>query len=197
MLNGLWSVQYVKKCMHLGNELRPMNIHVLIDNVVNDINCRLSNLLADFAHGSSSTLSALFRTDCMNIYSSQIWPSSRNYTNKFDISRRKAIRRLRKMPHRTHNKYINIVNNCVDATPEKRCLKYLWKLINSKCKLYNSIVKYSSNNVSTTVNIIDQNMRYFMFKYIIQENYWYKSINIIYKKMDNYNVPTMLKQNFA
>ena len=73
MLNGQ-SIQYVKKCIHLGNEqLCPTNKHVLIDNAVNDLNCRLNNLLADFAHCSSSTLSALFKTYCMNIYGSQIW----------------------------------------------------------------------------------------------------------------------------
>ena len=68
MLNGE-SIQYmyVKKCNHLGNELCPTNKHVLNDNAFNDLNCRLNNLLADFAHCSSSILSALFKTYCMNI----------------------------------------------------------------------------------------------------------------------------------
>ena len=43
MLNGQ-TLQYVKKCIHLGNELCPTNKHVLIDNAVNDLNCRLNNL---------------------------------------------------------------------------------------------------------------------------------------------------------
>ena len=90
MFNGQ-SIQYVKKCMHLGNELCPINKHdiVLIDNAVNDLNSRLNNLLADFAHCSSS-----IRTCCMNMYDSQIWLYSRNYLNKFYISCRKAIKRL-------------------------------------------------------------------------------------------------------
>ena len=46
MLNGQ-SIQYVKKYIHLGNKLCPTNKHVLIDNAVNDLNCRLNNLLAD------------------------------------------------------------------------------------------------------------------------------------------------------
>ena len=29
-------------------------------------------------------------------------------------------------------------------------------------------------------------MRYFMYKYLIQEYGWYESINIIYKKIDSY-----------
>ena len=43
------SIQYVNKCIHLGNELCSANKHVLIDNAVNDLNFRLKNLLADFA----------------------------------------------------------------------------------------------------------------------------------------------------
>ena len=137
-----------------------MSKHVLIDNAKNG---RLNNLLADFAQCSSSssssiTLSALFKTYYMNIYGSQIWPYSKNCPSKFYISRRKAIRRLWKIPYRTRNKSIHIINNRmpIDITLEKRCIKYLWNLINSISKLYNNIVKLSLINISTT---IAENMR--------------------------------------
>ena len=190
MLNSQ-SIQYVKKCIHLGNELCPMNKHVLIDNTVNDLNCRFNNVLADFAHCICSTLSVLFKTYCMNIYGSQIWPYSKNCPSKFYISWRKAIRKLWKIHYRTHNKFIHIINNGmpIGIPLEKRCIKYLWNLINSNCKLYNNIVKLSLNNVSNT--IIGENMRYFMYPYdcmyyMIQEYDWYESINIIYNKIDSY-----------
>ena len=64
---------------------------MLIDNDVNDLNCRLNNLLADFAHCSSSTLSALFETYCMNIYGSQVWPYSKNCPSKFYIFWRREL----------------------------------------------------------------------------------------------------------
>ena len=51
-------------------------------------------------------------------------------------------------------------------------------MINSTCKLYHNIVNLSLNNVSTTIG---ENLRYFMYKYMIQEYDWYESINIIYK----------------
>ena len=71
----------------------------------------------------------------------------------------------------------------IDITLENRCIKYLWNMINSNCTLYHNIVNLSLNNVSTTIG---ENMRYFMYKYIIQEYDWYESINIIYKKIDSY-----------
>ena len=78
MQNGQ-SIQYVNKCSHLGNELCPTNKNVLPLNAVNDLNCRLNNLLADFSHCDSKTLSVLFRTYCMNVYGSQIWAFNKTY----------------------------------------------------------------------------------------------------------------------
>ena len=48
--------------------------------------------------------------------------------SKFYISQRKAILRLWKIPYRTHNKFIYIINNGMPIviTLEKRCIKYLW-----------------------------------------------------------------------
>ena len=63
------------------------------------------------------------------------------------------------------NKFIHIANKCmpIDAILEKRCIKNLWNLINSQCKLHNNIEKLSLNNVSTTIG---ENIRYFI--YIVQ-----------------------------
>ena len=62
----------------------------------------------------------------MNIkfYVFQIWPYSKKCPSKFYISQRKAILRLWKIPYRTHNKLIHIINNCmpIDITLEKRCI---------------------------------------------------------------------------
>ena len=123
----------------------------------------------------------LFKSYCMNIYGSQIWPYSKNCLSKYYISCRKAIWRLWKIPYRTHNKFIHIVNNWmpINITLEKRCIKYLWNMINSNCKLYHNIVNLSLNNVNTTIG---ENL----YKYMIQEYDWYESINIIYKKNDSY-----------
>ena len=63
----------------------------------------------------------------------------------------------------------------IDITLEKRCIKYLWNLINRNCKLYNNVVKLSLNNVFTDIG---ENMRYFMHKYKIQEYDLYESIKI-------------------
>ena len=50
----------------------------------------------------------------------------------------------------------------IDITLEKRCIKYLWNMINSNCKLYHNIVNLSLNNACTTIG---ENLRYYMYKY--------------------------------
>ena len=44
-----------------------------IDNAVNDLYMRTTNLMADFAYAESTTLSLLYNSYCMNVYGSQLW----------------------------------------------------------------------------------------------------------------------------
>ena len=79
------------------------------------------------------------------------------------------------------------INDCVpiDITLEKRCIKFICSLMNSKHTLYNSIVKYSFYNAST---VIGENIRYFMSKYGIYEHEWYLPICTIYNKISKFVV---------
>ena len=121
----------------------------------------------------------------MNVYGSQIWTLKKNYLNKFYVAWRKAIRRIWKLPYRTHNNLLHLINLClpIDVTLEKRSIKYIWNLINGENKLYGSIVKLSLYNNSTTLG---ENIRYFTYKYKIYNYEWYDSINVIFKKIDRY-----------
>ena len=55
-------------CNYLGNTICSHDENVIIDNAITDMNMRLNNLLSEFSHCDSGTLSTLFRTYCMNIY---------------------------------------------------------------------------------------------------------------------------------
>ena len=98
---------------------------------------------------------------------------------------RKAIRRIWKLPYRTHDNLLHLINLClpIDVTLEKHSIRYIWNLINGENKLYGSIVKLSLYNNSTT---LEENVRYFMYKYKIYDYEWYVSINVIFKKIDRY-----------
>ena len=61
-------IPYTDTCNYLGNTICSHDENVIIDNAITDMNMRLINLLSEFSHCDSGTLSTLFRTYCMNIY---------------------------------------------------------------------------------------------------------------------------------
>ena len=82
----------------------------------------------------------------MNVYGSSLWRYN-NLRNieRFCISWRKAIRKLWKIPYRTHNDLVYLINKCdpIVSILEKRCAKFLWNLFNSDNVLFSRICRYS------------------------------------------------------
>ena len=184
MRNGQ-KIPYVESCKHLGNEISTVNKKLLIQNAKCDLNCRMNSLLADFSYCNSVTISMLFKSYCMNIYGSQIWKFYNKEVNIFYTAWRKAIRQIYKLPYRTHNILINHIIQCypIDIILEKRCIKFIWGLMNSEHILFNNIIKFSLFNMSTTIG---ENIKYFMCKYNITMSDWYNSFSCIDKKIDVY-----------
>ena len=119
-------VPYVEKCIHLGNTLSTSSTeHALIDSAINDINIKTKNFLSEFSFSESTTLSRLFQSYWMNVYGSSLWKFN-NHKNieRFCVSWRKVIRRVRKIPYRTHNAIIHLINKCNSIVNilEKRCV---------------------------------------------------------------------------
>ena len=80
----------------------------------------------------------------MNVYGSQIWAINKTHLNKFYVAWRKAIRRIWKLPYRTHNKLLHLINPClpIDVTLENRSIKYIWNLINGENKYMVALSNY-------------------------------------------------------
>ena len=83
--------------------------------------------------------------------------------------------------------YINIVvhhiinSYPIDVVLEKRCIKYIWNLINSGCKLHADIVILSMDNTYSTIG---ENMRYFIYQYNFSTNDWYRPLSFLNDKID-------------
>ena len=85
--------------------------------------------------------------------------------------------------------YINIVvhhiinSYPIDVVLEKRCIKCIWNLINSGCKLHADIVILSMDNMYSTIG---ENMRYFIYQYNFSTNDWYRPLSFLNDKIDTY-----------
>ena len=186
-MNNGQLIPYVEKCIHLGNILSSTSREqAMITSSITDLNIKTNNLLSEFSFNESTTLSRLFSSYCMNVYGSSLW----RYNNLrniecFCISWRKAIRKLWKIPYRTHNDLVYLINKCdpIVSILEKRCAKFLWNLFNSDNVLFSRICRYSVYNSDTAMG---ENIRYFMYKYNISYNDWYGNLSNIYVKIDTH-----------
>ena len=104
----------VEKCIHLCNTLNSSSIEpAMLDSAIIDLNVKTYNLLSEFLFNESITLSRLFKSYCMNVCGSPLWRyNNHNNIERFCFARRKAIRRLWKMPYRTHNALVHLINEC-------------------------------------------------------------------------------------
>ena len=186
-MNNGQLIPYVEKCIHLGNILSSTSREqAMITSSITDLNIKTNNLLSEFSFNESTTLSRLFRSYCMNVYGSSLWRYN-NLRNieRFCISWQKAIRKLWKIPYRTHNDLVYLINKCdpIVSILEKRCAKFLWNLFNSDNVLFSRICRYSVYNSDTAMG---ENIRYFMYKYNISYNDWYGNFSNIYVKIDTH-----------
>ena len=180
-------VSYVEKCIHLGNTLSTSSTeHALIDSAITDLNIKTNNLLSEFSFSESTTLSRLFQSYCMNVYGSSLWKFNyHNNIERFCVSWRKVIRRIWKIPYRTHNALVHLINKCNSIVNilEKRCIKFLWNLLNSENVFFSRICKYSMFNTDSTIG---ENLKYFIYLYDLLYDDWFRDLNRIYVKVDGH-----------
>ena len=58
------------------------------------------------------------------------------------VAWRKCVRRIWKLNYRTRCELLHHINEClpIDILLEKRCIKFIWNLLNSEYKLHSRIV---------------------------------------------------------
>ena len=103
----------------------------------------------------------------MNVYGSSLWRyNNHNNLEHFCFSWRKATRKLWKIPYRTHNALVYLINKCNSIVNilEKRCAFLFY----GACSI---VIMYSLREfvdilfVTVTPASMGENIRYFMYKY--------------------------------
>ena len=99
-------------------------------NAVNDLNFGLNNLLSDFSCCDSKTQSVLFRSYCMEVHAVKLKAFNQTYLKNNSCGEEKAIRRIWKLPYRTHNNLLHLINLCspINVALEKRSNKNNMKI---------------------------------------------------------------------
>ena len=98
--------------------------------------------------------------------------NNKKHLKAIHVAWRKYVRRIWKLNSKTHNDLLHHINNClpIELLLEKRCIKFIYKIINSKHSLHSIITLYSLYNGDTTLG---ENIRNFMYKYKMSYKDWY------------------------
>ena len=94
-----------------------LKINVL--NAKNDIIRRVNVLISYFGTLNTDTKYKLFNIFCMNVYGSVLWDYSSHHVNLFYIAWRNSIRRLFRLPMRTHCTLLHLIL-CGDVSAEEK-----------------------------------------------------------------------------
>ena len=145
MKNGS-KIKMVDKCKYLGTTLYSDVKPKHTPDVVRDLTVSLNNLFADFSFVDSSTLSILFDSYYMNLYGSQ--PFRYHDIKSMEllyVTWRKSRRKIWKISPRSQCNLLHLINRCdpIDNIIEKRCIQFIWNLMNSDTTLLNRTVKHS------------------------------------------------------
>ena len=132
-------IPYVSKCLHLVTTIYTTIIEImLLMSLMNCINvptiCCVSNLFNSF---------------CMNLYSCQTWCfNNKKHLKVIHVAWRKCICRIWKLNSKTHNDLLHHINNClpIEILLEKRCIKFIYNIIDSEHSLHSRIALYSLYN---------------------------------------------------
>ena len=75
---------------------------------------------------------------------------------------------------------------------EKRYIKFIWNLFNSRYELHKSVVKYSFYNGGST---LAENILYLMYKYDICIDDWDPPFSYVVNKVYKYNTDHIIINN--
>ena len=120
--------------------------------------------IADFSMIDSFSLYKLHSNYCMSLYGCELWNYNSRYINDIYVAWRKVIRKLFKLPYRTHNYLVCGIVECITVKLDRRLTKFVHSMINSKNSTVRELI---ANFLTTESSVFAENCRYLMYKYDI------------------------------
>ena len=102
----------------------------------------------------------------MSLYGCELFNYNSNYISELYVAWRKVIRKIFKLPMRTHNYIVCGIVESVNIILDRRIAKYIFNVINSdNTSLINSFLNCESS-------VFAENYIYIMYKYNIPSTLW-------------------------
>lgn len=171
-------IKCFEKVVHLGHLLTENVYDFNMSKCIDDFNRQCNMFFADFKNCNSQIRNYLFQRYCSSFYGVQMLPQFDSNIHDVYTAWRIAIRRVWRVPWRTHNNMLAHIAGVMD--PEfffaKRSIKFIEAALDSK----NVTVKTISNmGRHGTHSIMGANYRHFKYKYdmnVLNVNQSWKNI---------------------
>ena len=110
----------------------------MVKSGTDDFIGRVNVTLAHFKFAHSDTLHTLFKAFCMALYGCQLWDYSSKEVNYFYKTWRKCVRRVWRLPPRTHNELLHLI--CGEVRVEQQLHRRLAKFLKALGQSDNELV---------------------------------------------------------
>ena len=128
------------------------------------------------------SLYKLHTTYCMSLYGCEIWNYNSRYISEMFIAWRKMMRKLFKLPNRTHNYIVCGIVECIPVKLDRRLAKSVYSMLNSRNLAVFKLIRLFLKSDSST---FAENLRYLMYKYEIPIFVWERDFSDVIKYVHN------------
>ena len=176
--NGIQlNIQY--NAVHLGHSIGKDCNNTMVNTAVKDLVWRTNNLFSRFSFCSSNFRSDLFRTYCNSYYDCPLWCLNSKGIQRFYISWRQCVRKVWKVPRRTHCTILKHLYGSEDV--QVTLLRRFLGFYNNIVKSNNSYVRMCAELSKTSQSNVALNRRYCLAKLNVYE----QDITTKYKQLLN------------
>ena len=178
-------VHIVSKKIYLGNYISENIYDRSIKQTVCAFNAKSNQIISDFSMLDCFSLHKLHTTYCMSLYGCEIWNYNSRYIDEMFIAWRKIMRKLFKLPNRTHNYIVCGIIECISIKLDRRLAKFVYSMLNSRNLTVFKLIRLFLQSDSST---FAENVRYLMYKYEIPIFVWERDFSDVIKYVHNKQV---------
>ena len=137
-----------------------------------------NHVIANYSMLDSFSRCKLHASFCMSLYGSELWNHNSRYVEEIVVAWRKTMRKLFRLPYRTHNYIVCGITEDISIKLHRRLTKFLYSMIHSD----NGTVKVmTAFFLSTEASFLAENFRFIMYTYKIPMFAWYKELSVLLK----------------
>ena len=171
-------VIFVNSETYLGVSLNSDITDRAITQAVCSFYQKSNHVIANYSTLDSFSHCKLHTSFCMSLYGSELWNYNNRYVEEIVVAWRKTMRKLFRIPYRTHNYIVCGITEDISIKLHRRLTKFLYSMIHSD----NDTVKVmTAFFLSTEASFLAENFRFIMYTYKIPMFAWYKELSVLLK----------------